>query len=97
MAERINFDSLTKSQRDVIMEDLVKHPFVVLAANEANINTQSAADEVFQMVRMGFMQLGLDKDGRLLRGKNEQIAVSAYDLDLIAPGVAAAIVQGKPA
>jgi hypothetical protein len=94
MSTRIPFDQLTKNQRATILDDLLKHPFVVVAATEGRISAPSAANEVFDMVRLGVLQLGLDRDGHLLSGQHEQIAVSAYNLDEIAPGVAAVIVHG---
>lgn len=97
MSQRIHFNDLTKNQRETILEDLVKHPFVLLAKHGEAIPARSVAEELFEMVRAGVMQLGLDKDGRLLQGDAGQVAVSAYDLDQIAPGVAAIIVHGDQA
>lgn len=94
MTERLKFDKLNANQRAAILEDLVKHPFIVAATYGSDTTPLQAAHEVFEMVRLGRMQLALDKNGKLLTGANVQIAVCAYDINEIAPGVAAAIVHG---
>lgn len=97
MSTRVHFNTLTKAQRETILEDLVKHPFVLLAKHGEAIPARSVAEELFEMVRGGLMQLGLDKDGKLLQGDLGQVAVSAYDLDQIAPGQIPIIVHGDQA